>query len=435
MEIVSIWHFIFIGVSLTIIVLGPTVFKIYKMDRKLYFFILCGGYLVTRIFTLAVFYSMGWAGAYDNTTFFFPQANNVIAGLIPYLDFQSSYGPYFAYLLAPFVLIFNDSRVIPFALIAFDILTLVVSDRYVARTLSNNGRRLFLWTYVFIPTIWFFTVRLNQDEIILAFFVTLSLLLVALEKEELAGLCMGLGFLSTKFLIAIFYIPILAQSKQKTRTLFLAGLVVILGYVPFLILGADILMPLTAETGSFASGANIWIALEILGISTEVVPHIVAAVAVLVVFALFLISDSQSSHKEAIPIRIRNTIARLPVEHRMVLVGILFMILDKKTWMFYLEIFVVFLIIAIIRTTESARGNRNSMLVWALFLGYIVLMGVSSYYTAFLVGNIGSPLTLDWLASIIVYLLSIFFQIAMMALMVYAPTKWPDEYPVPLNKE
>ncbi|MFX1415673.1 MAG: hypothetical protein ACFFC0_02625, partial [Promethearchaeota archaeon] len=207
MVIVPPWYFLVIGASLVIIVVGPKILSFDRMETRTYNLLLGLAYIFTRIAPLAVLYMTGWTGWYDATHYFFPQASNVLAGQIPYLDFESHYGPYFSYLMALFVLVYNDPRVIPLALIAFDFLTLVVSNMYVRKVFDAHGRRLFLWVYAFIPTLWFFTVRGNQDEILLAFFLTLSVLLVTMNREDAAGICMGLGFLFTKVLIAVFYLP------------------------------------------------------------------------------------------------------------------------------------------------------------------------------------------------------------------------------------
>ncbi len=430
MVIVPLWYFLVIGGSLIIVVVGPRLFRFDRMELRTYHFLLGLAYISTRIAPLAVLYLTGWTGWYDATHYFYPQASNVLAGQIPYLDFESHYGPYFSYLMALFVLIYNDPRVIPLALIAFDLLTLVVSNRYVRNVFDDHGRKLFLWVYAFIPTLWFFTVRGNQDEILLAFFLTLSVLLVTMNREDAAGICMGIGFLFTKVLIAVFYLPLIALTSRKIRTLFATGLVVIIGYIPFVLVGADVLQPLVAEATSYTNGANIWVLVEIMGITTGVVPYLIAGVVLLFITGVYLASDSQSRYVQLIPERFREMARRLSLEERIALYGLLYMTLARKTWMFYLEIFVVFLIITFILIIRDAESRRKQMTLLLLYAAYIFVMGVVSYYSTFLLQNVGYPLTIDLLVSFTINVLGIILAVSViMSILLEASIAIPENGP------
>jgi hypothetical protein len=415
MSIVPGWYFLVNIGSIIGIILGPILFNIAHLEKKRFNFLLLIVFLCTRIVVLAVLYSTGWIGAYDSTAYFYNQGNLVLGGNIPYLDFESHYSPYFPYLMASFILFLNDARMIPIGLIVFDALVFFLSSRYTARVLSSGAQRMFQWIYVLIPTIWFFTVRANQDEIIMAFFLILSTLLILEKQEELGGISMGLGFLFTKFLIGLFFIPILLKARNKLRTTGLMCVVILIGYLPFILLGADIIMPLRAEGLSYANGANIWVLFEMFGFDTTVIGNVVLVCVLVVTLLVFLISDMTIKYSRIIPEKIRTFAANLALERRIAILGILFLIFSRKAWMFYLESFVVFLIISFIMVVNSETKTRTYAL-WTLFLSYAFLMTFVSYYSTFLLDNIHGPFSFDLLLSLIINLIGICVQILMLVI-------------------
>ena len=261
--------------------------------------------------------------------------------------------------------------------------------------------------------------RGNQDEILLAFFLTLSVLLVILKRQDAAGICMGLGFLFTKILIAVFYLPLIALTTRKLRTFLITTVVVFIGYVPFLLAGADILMPLVAEAASYTNGANIWVLVEIAGVTTGFIPYLVVGVVLLLLAGVYVASDSQSRYALLIPETFRRIARRLSMAQRFTLYGILYMTLAKKTWMFYLEIFAIFLIVTFILNLRGAVDKTRKMTLLMLYVAYVFVMSVVSYYSTFLLQNSGFPLTADLLVPFVINVLGIVLAVSVIISILY----------------
>ncbi|MFX1415674.1 MAG: hypothetical protein ACFFC0_02630, partial [Promethearchaeota archaeon] len=106
---------------------------------------------------------------------------------------------------------------------------------------------------------------------------------------------------------------------------------------------------------------------------------------------------------------------------------LLYMTLAKKTWMFYLEIFVVFLTITFILTVRGAERKRKQIALLLLYVAYIFVMSIVSYYSTFLLQNVGYPATIDLLVSFAINVLGIILAVAViMSILLEASTSKPE---------
>src|SRR5262249_6116335 len=132
----------------------------------------------------------------DSRTWFVPQARAVLAGGLPYRDFESVHGPLFAPLLAPAVAVFRGlgpglvvlaARLVPWRALA------------AAEGEASDAA----WAWVAMPIVWISVVRYSQDEPLAALFVALTWLALKRDRPVGAGLALAAGFLCSKPLLPL----------------------------------------------------------------------------------------------------------------------------------------------------------------------------------------------------------------------------------------
>lgn len=382
-----------LGASVAVLILGAILIDFQKIEKRSYYLLLAISFIITRVVSIIYLYGVaGSTGTSDLTNIFGDQAEKILTGDIPYLGFESHYSPYFPYLLALPYIIYSQPVSVLSVFVVFDLLTMIVAGMYVKETWDLQAANKFYWFYSFVPFTWLFITYWNQDEVIAAFFIVLSMLFIARKQEPRAAVTMAVGFLLTKFLIIVFFIPLFLMMKKPIRNGLLSSGLILLGYLPFLLAGADILMPVNAEAGYHAVGSNPWVLLDALGVSVPtLLPHIVVLASLGILAVIYMCTDR---------------LHKLSPEATIVLFSLVYMLMGKKSFSFYIPFFIVFLILVFMRFYQT---NRNRSLLLFGFLAY--LGSFSLLYQSVVVFKLMEVVTMDWIISAIVYGLALVSQV------------------------
>jgi len=400
-----------VAASFLAMFLGPVILRIDDISEKQFLGWLVLSFFVTTIVSTFMLYGLfGYLGTGDLINVFYPQATSVLQGFVPYRDFPTSYSPGFVYLIALPLLVWNDPLSINMMFVGFDFLALVVGYKYAKRKLSTPDSRLYVWFYVFLPLSWLFIVFWNQDEAIACFFLILSATFVLSRRENLASFTLGLGFFFTKFLFAVWMAPMLALFHKQVRGILVTACTILTGYVPFLLAGVDVLMPVRIEVGSTAIGANLWVIFEAFEINTGLVPSLMTIVVLGALWVLYLLPLSMQKRAGSVFIRISSALHHITNEGWLVVFGLLFLVLSKKSLTFYALSFAPFLLLSQIQLMRGASTRRSRLALQLQF--YIMLTLLSVLYYAELALFAAAPMSVTWVAVICIVLITVCVQLS-----------------------
>ena len=240
-------------------------------------------FLITRLGLLVVIGYLLKHGGGPDKAYWALHGESALKGLLPYVDYSSGQGPLFSYLIAPAFLLFEKSVAPVIVFIVFDLLTFVFLHRL---TESRSMARRIASVYLLSPISWFIVVRYGQDESIGAFLIVVLLILSRRGREHLIPILAGLGIAATKVLFLLPVCPILIHLKHRWRACFIAGGIAVGAYLPFAILGGDLLRWIPSSRQW--SGPNLW---QALGLSAETCwqAAVVVFVAVTVILTVLVV--------------------------------------------------------------------------------------------------------------------------------------------------
>ncbi len=434
---IPLWYLGVILPTMLVLVLGGKVLKIKDLKNSHFTILMVVGYVITRFLSIFVlFVILDWGGKWDLTKVFYPQAQEVLKGNTIYIDFESSYSPFFPFLLSLPLLIIDKPISIVFLFLGFDLIVLFVGMRYVESFFEKEYVRIFIWQYIFNPLSWLFLTFWNQDEIVLAAFLILAFFLIRNQKEIEASLLLGIGFLVTKFLIVIFFLPLFLIFSRPIRALIVTTVVIIIGYIPFILMGANILLPITTQVGYNAVGANPWVILEAIGIRFLGIENLISLVVLGTIFCLFFISYHRSNYRilnllKGKIVLLFEKIPKLDPEALVVLFLLIFMLSSKKSFSFYAQICFVFLILLYVHRMVLKKDNRisNKILSFSsLYYAYTFILSILYYASFYLTarGDESYPvLSAYWIVGILVVLTAILCEIFMISIILRNSNETP----------
>jgi Glycosyltransferase family 87 len=196
----------------------------------------------------------------DALLFYYPQVTSVLQGLLPYRDFASSYSPLFPYVLAPLVALWHSVGAIALTMLVFESAMLAVYLRHAkARGFEHRWRIAFLYAFSPMSVYWIGLTGYNGS--MLAFFAVLAFVLADRGRDMRAGLSLGLGLLTTKILMGLFWPAIPFAYRRIGRVALGAVGVSALGFSIAMALGMDFLEPVKHEAFRESSG-NLWFVLS-----------------------------------------------------------------------------------------------------------------------------------------------------------------------------
>ncbi len=289
--------------------------------------------------------------------------------------------------------------------VGFDFLALVVGYKYAKRRLDAPDSRAYAWFYVFLPLSWLFIVFWNQDEVVTTFFLILSATLALSGRENLASLTLGFGFFFTKFLFAVWMAPVLAPFHRPFRGLLVSVCIALSCYIPFLLAGADVLMPFRIEASSAAVGANPWVVVEALGFNSGPVPTSVTVAILGALWILYVLPLSVQKRAGSVFIRMSTMLHQITNEGWIVVFGLLFMVLSKKSFAFYVLPIVPFLLVSQIQLMRRVGTRRSRLAMQFQFCTMVVLLSV--LYYAELALSAAAPMSIIWVSVIVIVLITV----------------------------
>lgn len=307
-------------------------------------------FIVTQVLLYYFLYVQIGRFTGDFKDWWFTGGHAVLDGKIPYKDFDTRHSPLFAYLLGASYLIIGHYSAPILLFMFFSVLTTVLLYKTLEITSPQQKEKLSI-LFLSSPILWVFTVVLYQDEIISSFFLISAVFLWLSNKKHYSILLMGLGLAFTKIIFLIFIIPFLINSDSKFRHGIILAAVILITFLPFSVIGADVFHPIKTEMLSI-QGPVIWTVMNFFGLNFSEYAFFIFIVALLITY--FLIYYYKIKLLDSI-----------------ILTGLIFMLFFSKPIEFYTLIFIPIFFLFIANKTAVERK---------LFYFYSILIPISYFF-------------------------------------------------------
>lgn len=284
----------------------------------------------------------------DANHFYLPQTLFFLEGGLPYRDYQSSYSPLFPALLAPFVKLWPAAGAVVLLMVILD-LWLVGLYLWRGRNRHDPRRWQVAYLYTFSPIVVYWTTLTGYNSVIIALFGLLGLLLAERGKQIWSGVAAALGFLFSKLLMVLLWpaVVFFAAAGWWKRA---APLVLLIGLLGVLYLsGYNVLQPIQSEVEDHTSGNLIFLLLPLFPNLAETVWWNALPLAL---FGLAFVPlwvgywrTGQNNQEQAF-----DGAAAFAA-----ITCLLFMIVSKKAYTFYLPMLTLFLLHAVSRHPHTLR--------------------------------------------------------------------------------
>ncbi len=311
----------------------------------------------------------------DIPTYYMPEGEAALHGLMPYRDFASSYGPLHPYMDAIVLRVWNS----PVALIGFalgiEILTLALFLHLARRLFSDRRVRVAALLYLASPLSLQFVCVDGQDNVLLALLLGVALWTALSARETISGIAAGMGASLLKVL-ALFYAPVFFLAGPR-RWRWAAGfaLAIVAGYGVFVALRLPLLVPIQIESSMKQAGDLPYLLEAVLGVD---IPGKILDAVMLVVVAGVWLRVAAGARDRVLSSRARIIVYGLPA------VTLALEIFAKKSWPPYLMI-VLFPLCVLV-----AGAGRWAALVFSLFS--VVAVTEHSYWATMLASATSSEL-------------------------------------------
>ena len=307
----------------------------------------------------------------DVLGYYFPQAEQVLAHLVPYRDFVSSYAPLHPFLDGVAISMWHT----PMAIILISVLaeSLLIPLWMMAgrEFLPEGGLRVAALLYLASPISLQFVTIDGQDNVVIAVLISLAMLLILRSRVVVAGAVFGASVAAIKFL-PLLYAPAFFVAVPKRWRLVLGGVLVCgVVYGGFALLQAPILQPLVEE-GDLRSAGDLPYVLEaVLGLT---LPARLTDGCLLLVLAGICAGVGQTAYRASLPARMRALTFGLAGATLALLV------LSKKSWPPYLmmALFPVCLLI----WDDFGSRLRNALRVTGFALFSLFALTEHSYWAS-----------------------------------------------------
>jgi hypothetical protein len=324
----------------------------------------------------------------DATLYYLPQVKEVISGSIPYIDFKTSYSILFHYFISPFVYLWPSVG-------AIVLMMVIIENSMIGLYLWRGNKKsdLLRWYVVFLYTfnpISIYWTLAGYNSIIIGFIAIVAIVFAEYHKDFLAGISVAVGFLISKFLLVLTWPAIIFYRRQDwiKRTIPLLILIILLIFL--LAIGIDIFQPLRFESGRSTSG-NLWFI--ILAVFPEIsetnfwnlLPIVIFGIIFIPLFTRFIKINRRYPYDS---FNITLTFVSITF--------LLFMIISKKTYPFYFQMILLFLIHTLIRSKDSIKlsfvliGFLGSVTTLEPYLfqvsGYSLKPNFNNHYYVILLG-------------------------------------------------
>jgi hypothetical protein len=292
----------------------------------------------------------------DVPGYYVPAARSVLAGQVPFRDFNLSYAPLFAYIGAALLFLWNSGKVFALFAIVLNAVTLVLwhatAKVFFDRTTARQCTVLFATSgHVLVQAL----LGTNQTWIGMA--LAASTLLIARDRGTASGLVQAAAACATKVLAHVFWPVLWMFARRRSGVVLGAVLPTIAIYGVFVALGAGpgLLYPLRYESEQISSGNIPYLLDLVLGGSGGAERFIVDGLTLLALGAalgwLFLRTRTVSASKRPM---------LLPAG--LALTGLILMLFSKKSFTGYV-VFVMYPIVLMLIAGVARPRARVGFLI------------------------------------------------------------------------
>lgn len=284
----------------------------------------------------------------DANHFYLTQTLFFLDGKLPYRDYHSSYSPLFPVLLAPLVKLWPTAGAVVLLMGVLDVL-LVGLYLWRGRVQHDPSRWQVAFLYTFSPLVIYWTTLTGYNSVIIAFFGLLGLVLAERGRQVWSGVAAAFGFLFSKLLMVLMWPALILYERQgwfkRAWPLFGLGLFLLLLYG----LGFNVFEPIRSEFWQFTSGNLVFLLIPIFPHLAETVwwnllPPLLFAGGFMILFVLYsrvLRQQPEGNFDNAAAFS--------------AILCLLFMIVSKKSFTFYLPMLTLFLLHAVSRHPATWR--------------------------------------------------------------------------------
>lgn len=285
-------------------------------------------FIVTRLGLFGlIFFVLHIPPRGDIPAYYWPEANSVLHGLLPYRDFTSSYAPLHAYLDAAVISVWHSPLAIIFLAILAEMALIPLWLRFGRSMLSESELRTATLLYLFSTISLQFVSIDGQDNVIIAVLLALSLLLLAHKKELLSGFSTGVATAAIKFLPLLFVPAFFLALRRRWRWTLGIALPILAVYGSFAAMHLPILAPLQGEGNIKTAGNLPYLVESLLGVT---LPSRLWDLLVLAVLAAILLLVQRVAQGAASAVRLRALVFALSA------LPLALLLFSKKSWPPYL---------------------------------------------------------------------------------------------------
>src|SRR5215813_6563332 len=295
---------------------------------------------------IALYLVAGVTPSSDNVVYY-SEARSALAGGVIYRDFESAYGPLFAYMDAAAVYLWNSPKSIILVAIIVEIASFPLWLHVARRAFNEGTARIAALLYLFSPVPFFTTGVSGLNKSLGAAYLALTIFLLMKRRDAWAGLVMGLAVPGVKFLMALFAPVAWAFSRQKIRffAVFIIPLAVVYGALYFL--KADLTAQFRMQLNYQTSG-NLPFFLGLLGLdgASPIAQRAFDFLTLAALGTVFLIhaTRTRTGHVSWLI-------------HMCTIVGLTFMLFSKKSYTTYLVLFYFPLCLSVARNSFSLMSG------------------------------------------------------------------------------
>lgn len=314
---------------------------------------------------------LGWLACYvavpglvrysDLMLYYTPEASKVVAGLVPYRDFPTSYGPVYPYLNAAALLVWPHPAAIALVAVLFEIAAL----RLFVRLGSGDGdiamtRTAFV--YLLNPAALYWSGMLGYNSPVVLLFWVLALAALLARRPLASAAALAASIVAGKFLgVLLAPVWLLAARRRPGAVAGVAGA----GLAGLLLagqMGLDLTLPLQRE-GDRSTSGNLWFLASVLpGVDPGSALWRVGPALAFATAAAAMVTTTARRWAAAGPTLAQacGAIAAL---------GWLFMLLSKKSFPHYTPMFLLFAVYAM--SAWAPRAGR-----WPVLLAILGAIGI-----------------------------------------------------------
>jgi hypothetical protein len=309
-----------------------------------------------------------WCGTYilagelvqhsDLVKYYYPEALNAYRGFIPYLDFPTSYGPFFPYLSGLLLPMWSSPAAVALLMMTCEIAGVLLFASVAREKPGAPPEALALAILVYLvnpaAVYWSAMMAYNSSAILLCWVLVVACL--AAQRYASSLTTMVGGVLAGKFL-ALLIAPVVIVHPRRRPVI--VAVFTLFGLATLQLahqLGIDLLLPLKIE-GQRSTSGNVWFLLSAVvpfaadGLTWQIGPLVLMAVGTSA-FALLLLRGWRQPP----------TLGQLAAAAATI--GWLFMLVSKKTFPHYTPMFLLFVFYGL--ATSGFLGR------WAALVGATV---------------------------------------------------------------